>query len=129
MSSRRGSRPTLILCSPARRTRETLERVFPDSSAVGATEFEDELYGASAGRLLAQLRALPEDRGSAMLIGHNPAIGELAGELPARGERLDGAARQVPDGRAGDTHLRWPLGGPRAGSAELTAFVKPRELD
>jgi phosphohistidine phosphatase len=123
-----GIAPDLILCSPARRTRETLERVFPDPGAIGAIEFEDELYGATAAGLLARLRALAEDSGSAMLIGHNPAIGELAGELPAQGERLEELRAKYPTCSLATLTFAGRWADLQTGAAELNAFVKPREL-
>ena len=52
-------RPDLVLCSPARRSRETLERVEPAFGDPVETRFEEALYGASEAELLARLRALP----------------------------------------------------------------------
>ena len=50
--------PELVLCSSAARTRETLELLRP--ALGGATVVvEDELYGASADRLLARIRLVP----------------------------------------------------------------------
>src|SRR5918992_102719 len=51
-----GIRPDLVLCSPARRTRETFERV---EAALGdgvEAQFEDALYGASEADLFASVR-------------------------------------------------------------------------
>jgi phosphohistidine phosphatase len=71
--------PELVLCSPARRARETAE-------AVGLEpQFEDGLYGASAAALAARVAAIPASIGSAMLIGHNPGLEELGHALGAEG--------------------------------------------
>src|SRR5262245_6241843 len=72
-----GIEPELVLCSTARRARETLERIEP---ALGASALclEDELYAAGAPALLERLRSVPDPVGSVMLIGHNPALEELA---------------------------------------------------
>src|ERR671923_1158092 len=86
--------PALVLCSPARRTRETLEAVSPS----GEVRIEDELYGASEAELLERLRRVPEAIESVMLIGHNPAIEELALGLASRGERLEDVERKFPTG-------------------------------
>ena len=59
--------PELVLCSSARRTRETLEGVAP----AGHRMIESELYSATAGDLVARLRRVPDDVASVMLIGHN----------------------------------------------------------
>src|SRR4051812_49115414 len=117
-----GIDPELVLCSPAARARQTLERIEP-ALGVRAVTVEPRLYGADAETLLALVRALPEGVGSAMVIAHNPGLEDLARLL------------------AGDGPDRYPTGalatltfaGPRwadlaAGQAELTAFVRPRDL-
>jgi phosphohistidine phosphatase len=94
--------PELVLCSTARRARETLERIEPALGGV-PVRVERELYGASARELLARLRRLPDDVGSVLVIGHNPGMHELG--VGAR--RLGAGARgQVPHGGAG--HARVP---------------------
>ena len=117
-------RPQLVLCSSAQRTRETLERV---RSSLGepAVEFEDRLYGAGPDELLARLREVPEAVESALLIGHNPGIQELALRLTPSDPRL---AAKFPTGALASFAVaeRWK----RLGEAlvQLTAFVVPREL-
>ena len=116
--------PSLVLCSPARRTRETLEAVDPS----GEVRIEDELYGASEAELLERLRRVPEAIESVMLIGHNPAIQALALGLASRGERLEDVERKFPTGALATLTVpgAWTELGPD--SAELAAFVKPKEL-
>ena len=58
--------PALVLCSSARRTRETLERVMPLDQA--EVRIEGELYGASPKDLLQRLREVPDEVDSVMLI-------------------------------------------------------------
>src|SRR4051794_21636581 len=53
-----GPAPELILCSPARRTRETLAAVLVGVEESPVVQFVDAMYGASAGELVALLRAL-----------------------------------------------------------------------
>ena len=72
----RGIEPQLVLCSSARRTRETVERLaLPSGSQV---EVEDGLYAARAGALLGRLRAVGDDVSSVLLVAHNPGVHELA---------------------------------------------------
>jgi phosphohistidine phosphatase len=67
----------LVLCSTARRARETLELIRP---ALGKADIklEDGLYGASADKLIARLRRVPKKVGAVLVIGHNPGIEEAA---------------------------------------------------
>jgi phosphohistidine phosphatase len=119
-----GIDPALVLCSSARRARETLERVGPE----GEVLIESELYGASASELLERLRRVPDTTESVMLIGHNPAIQELALELSGGGERLRDVERKFPT--CALATLAAPDGWSelRPGSAELVGFVRPKEL-
>lgn len=85
-----GIHPALVLCSSARRARETLDRL---DDAIGPhvpIHIEPSLYLADAPSLLGRLRRLPRDLPSVLLIGHNPGMQELVAELAdaASRERL-----------------------------------------
>src|SRR3954451_4780007 len=90
--------PALVLCSPARRTQETLEALTAAPGDDVPVRIEEDLYGASEEDLLEHLRALREDLDSAMLIGHNPGIQYLAVNLAAGGEALDQLRQKYPTG-------------------------------
>ena len=113
---------SLVLCSSARRTQETIELVDPG----GEIEIEDGLYGASADELLDRLRQVPEAAIVVMLVGHNPSIGELAIGLARRRDEL--AARKYPTGGLAWFSFLGPWRSLAPGQAELTEFVTPREL-
>jgi phosphohistidine phosphatase len=121
-----GVRPDLVLCSSAVRARQTLDAVLP---ALGdpAIEIESALYTFS-GRVLAdRLRAVPADVACVMLVGHNPAIHELALTLAGSGERLGELRAKYPTGAlAGIDVADRPATG--SGAGRLLAFVTPREL-
>ena len=121
--------PELVLCSTARRARETCERIRP---ALGAAtvRYEPGLYGASATSLLERLRRLPDDVASVLLIGHNPAIEELAVTLARPSPRRRDLELKFPTGALAT--LTGPLPSWRGldhDSAELVAFVRPRDLE
>jgi phosphohistidine phosphatase len=119
--------PSLVLCSSARRTRETLKRV---ASALDEADvsIEDGLYQASRESLLRRLREVPDDVKTVMLIGHQPAIQALALDLAGDGAELARVRAKFPTAAlatllfAGD----WSDLGP--GVAELVAYVTPKEL-
>jgi phosphohistidine phosphatase len=69
--------PDLVVCSPARRARETLERVELDLGR-GAVRIEPRLYGAGVDELLDVVRGLPDRAESVLLIGHNPTLQDFA---------------------------------------------------
>ena len=75
---RKRIRPALVLCSPALRTRETLEAVEASLGKRCVVEVVPQLYAASDRELLELLQALPEPVSSVMLVGHNPGLQNLA---------------------------------------------------
>ena len=121
--------PELVLCSTARRARETWERIEP--SLTGApVRYEPELYGASAATLRERVRGVPDDVGSVLLVGHNPAIELLAADLACPSPLLDDLEAKFPTGALATLAVpsaSWRgLGGE---CAELVAFVRPRDLE
>jgi len=68
----------VVLCSSARRTRETLDLVLSECATRPRTLIEDELYLASSAKLTARLRRLKSADVNVLLIGHNPGLQELA---------------------------------------------------
>lgn len=71
--------PDRVLCSPARRTRETLEAVL---AAIGYVEqrLEDGIYEATPGTLM-DLADRHRDVERLMIVGHNPGFERLAALL------------------------------------------------
>jgi phosphohistidine phosphatase len=123
-------RPDLVLCSPARRTRETLERVEGAFGNRVEARLDEALYGASESKLLGCLKALPREVGSVMLIGHNPGLGELALALASEGALLACLREKYPTGALATIDLpaeRW--GAIERGSGELVGYVRPRDLE
>ena len=68
----------LVLCSSAVRTRETMDLVLTDYRVQPRGIIEDELYAASAKKLMERLRQLDEADRNVLLVGHNPGLYELA---------------------------------------------------
>jgi phosphohistidine phosphatase len=122
-------RPELALCSSALRTRETLARILPGLGSELTVRIEPSLYSFDADALLQRLQQLPADVGSVMLIGHNPAMQELASLLAAGGDRLDELRRGFPTAALAELDLgggSWRELAP--GTGRLTRFIVPREL-
>jgi phosphohistidine phosphatase len=78
----RGLAPEEVLCSDARRTVETWERIVPHLAATPQVQFKPALYHAGPDVMLAVLRHAKE--ATVMMIGHNPGIAEFAMRLLAR---------------------------------------------
>lgn len=125
---RNASEPELVLCSTAARARETLELLRP-SLAGSAIDLEDELYGASADTLLERLRLVPDEVASVMLIGHNPALQDLALVLAKAGAELERLEVKFPTAALATlalTNASWPHLSP--GEAVLADWVVPKQL-
>ncbi len=76
-----GYLPEAVVCSAARRTRETWELLAPELGGSPSVTFEPRAYAASALTLLYLVGELPAAYRAALLLGHNPAISELATSL------------------------------------------------
>jgi phosphohistidine phosphatase len=125
----RGVEPDLVLCSTARRARETLDRITP-ALGTPAIEIDPDLYGASGHGLLERLRSVPDAIESVMLIGHNPAMEELAIDLARPSPAAIDLAAKYPTGALAVLTLpvsTWHELG--HGRGELVELVKPRDLE
>jgi phosphohistidine phosphatase len=71
-------RPAVAFVSPSARTTATAELVLAGMAAPPECRFDDDLYGAEPGELLALLQTLPDDVPSAMVVGHNPTAQSLS---------------------------------------------------
>jgi phosphohistidine phosphatase len=124
----RGIEPEVVLCSTARRARETLDRIAPALGAP-AVEFEPDLYVADARGLLERLRSVADAIESVMLIGHNPAVQELAIDLARPSPTASELAAKYPTAALAVltfTAASWR--GLGRGTGELVELVKPRDL-
>lgn len=119
--------PALVLCSTAKRARMTLDLVAAGFAAdpPPRVQLDRAVYEADAEELLAMLRDLPPDAPSAMLVGHQPAIGDLARLLAGADERLAG---KFPTGALAILEGgEWRALGP--GTAHMSELVRPRRLE
>ena len=121
--------PAQVRCSSSARTRETLARISPGFAGEVEAEIEDDLYGASAGELLARLRKVSSTVESLMVIGHAPALPELARRLAGRGADLERLRGKFPTAALATLSFEGSWQGLEPGTAELVGFVKPRELE
>lgn len=74
--------PSVALCSPSNRTRETLEPLFdvwPD--LFHRTQYVDRIYEASTGTLYQLAEQAFENSATVIMVGHNPGFESLAHAL------------------------------------------------
>lgn len=122
-----GVRPDLVLCSSARRARETFD---PLVGSLGdpTVSYEDDLYGASARQLIDRLHAVDEPVASVMVVGHNPGLQDLVLTLAATGSGLASVGEKFPTAALATLALDRSWSDLEPGSARLTAYVRPRDL-
>jgi phosphohistidine phosphatase len=118
-----GVHPELVLCSPAKRARQTLERVRDSLGEGVAIEVEEDLYTFDEDVLFRRLKRVPASVKSLMVVGHNPAMEELAMLLTG-----DERAAAFPTGALATVAVPVAWSRLRPGSAELASFVRPKDL-
>ncbi|WP_059009503.1 SixA phosphatase family protein [Streptomyces specialis] len=102
-----GINPELTLCSTAVRARETWKLFAPELPRRPRTVYDERLYEASVGELIAVINGVDDEIRDLLIVGHNPAIHGLADALAGRAE--------------GDTLARMNRGGfPTSGVAVLS---------
>ena len=126
-------RPTLILCSTAQRTRETLEIVreaalWPADEPT--TRYIDGLYLATPSEILRTIADIPYSTETVLVIGHNPGLHELALSLAGVGSATyPDLLAHFPTGALAvltSPDATWSrLAGSRL---ILSSFVQPRDL-
>lgn len=125
-----GINPDLTLCSTAVRTRETWKLVVSQLAQRPKTVYEDRLYEASPGDLLAVLNETPEDCGELLVVGHNPGIQGVVEVLAGEADS-DAAARMGRRGFPTSAMAVLTLGGSwksaQPGAARLVDYWTPHK--
>lgn len=67
----------LVICSPAKRTRQTADLFMKAAKLKAAVDFEDGIYEASCRNLVNILKRQESGQKNILMIGHNPGFGEL----------------------------------------------------
>ena len=126
-----GLAPEIVLFSGARRTRETAEIVIGRLGSPVERHQENALYEATRHLILALLRQLPDKVGSALLVGHNPGMSDVANVLAGKGDkpaRLRLAAKYPTCGLAVLEFEGPSWANLAAHAARLEGFVTPADL-
>lgn len=129
---RHGLVPDRVLCSTARRARDTWEEIAAEFAQQPPTTYDDRLYNAAPEAIIGLIAASKNSVRTLLLVGHNPGLQDLAGMLIASGdldhrerlrEKLPTAGLVVIDFALDD----WARLHPQAG--RLERFVAPRWLE
>jgi len=125
-----GYLPEAVVCSDARRTRQTWKLVARELGGSPSVTFEPRAYAASPLTLLYLVRELPGACRAALLIGHNPGIEDLASSLAGPPDGADGHLR-FPTAAVGVFEVPgdWADLDPSApGQARLLDYTTPADL-
>lgn len=125
-----GVRPALVLCSSARRARDTLEALRPVLGESADVQTESELYGADVSEIIQRLRIVDPQVASVMIVGHNPGLHDLAMKLAGDGDEtaLQRLRTKFPTGALATLDLSAGWAALEAGQAYLSRLVVPRYL-
>jgi phosphohistidine phosphatase len=87
--ARHGLIPDHVLCSTARRARETWELLAGEAPAAPPATFTERLYDAAPRALIEVFRHAEPKAASLLVVGHNPGLQEVATALIAAGDLED----------------------------------------
>jgi phosphohistidine phosphatase len=124
--------PDCIVCSTARRARETWQLAAAELDASPAASFDQRVYGAAAGELLDLARETAPGARRLLIVGHDPAMQQLTLTLASArtddSDALDRVRDKFPTAAIAVLEFTgtWQELGP--GQARLINFVVPRDL-
>ncbi len=129
-----GCVPDRVVCSTARRARETWQLAEENLGAHPPTTFEQRVYGAAPAELLDLARQTPAEIRTLLIVGHDPAMRGLTLELASaqptgsEAEALGRVRIKYPTAAIAVLAftVAWPELGP--GQARLADFVTPADF-
>ena len=127
----RGIDPELVLCSSARRTRDTLDLVLPQLRVEPKVVYVDALYHASPEEMLELLHGIEPGANRVMLVGHNPEIQAFALDLVGSGPKHFRDRLRTKYPTAGLAVINFVSGlwkSVTVNSGTLNLFLSPRDL-
>lgn len=120
--------PSLVLCSPSKRTSETYDLVMQSAGVTPLCKYEKKLYLATPEKIIDCLHDVNSDVDSLMIIGHNPGMHQLAFSLaqPVGSDLYSALGLKYPPGAL--TVLKFPVKAwlqVLPGEGELVDFMVP----
>ena len=123
-----GFRIDRVVCSPARRTRETWDLAAAELEDPPTPVYDGRVYAATTSTLYTVVRETPAHVRTLVLVGHNPGMQHLTLTLADEqsGEPLDRAREKYPTSGIAlfDIDVEWSALLP--GGARLAEFAIPR---
>ncbi|MGE0384211.1 MAG: histidine phosphatase family protein [Gammaproteobacteria bacterium] len=126
----RGVRPDLVLCSPARRARDTLLLMLAAMPGVPPPiRWEPGIYEAAVPDLCRVLASAPEEDRSVMLVGHNPGLEDLLRFLVSGPLPVEPSGKALPTAAIAAVEISGRWKALRAGRGACVWMVQPGDLD
>lgn len=128
-----GFSPALVICSTARRARETWALAAGQLGAGVPVRFEERVYAAEPEDLLEVVSEVPEEVRTLLLVGHNPGLEDLAVRLageaadPTEAQEIERLSQKFPTSAIAVLACPGPWRELAMGSARLTRFAVPRD--
>jgi phosphohistidine phosphatase len=121
--------PDLVICSTAMRAQQTLGPI-ANAKKPPKVILEREIYGGTQQALWEQLWNLPESAKSVLLIGHNPALHDLALELAQADSNklLPSAGEKFPTGAMASFRFDGAWKALEPHGAVLASFITPKAI-
>lgn len=127
--------PDLVLCSTARRARETWQLMAGELGSSPRVTNDGRIYAAAAATLLDLVRRTPQTVRTLLVVGHDPGVADLTRALA--GDRASDSGRRAmarvwpkfPTGAVAVLDVSGGWSDLDAGAAGLIDFVVPRDLE
>ena len=129
--ARCGWAPDAALVSPATRAAETWDNAAAEFEGRVETVFERRIYLATSETLLDIARSAPAAAETIIMIGHNPGMEDFAASLAGPGSDKAALARMLekfPTAALARFAFDGAWTALAPGAAQLTHFIRPREL-
>ena len=122
--------PDLVLCSPARRARETLDRLAGHLGQPLPAVYPEALYLAAPETLLDEIRAVDDAVDVLLVLGHNPGLATLAQGLAGSGAEADlaGLGGKFPTAALASFEFAGQWRDVAPGAGRLVAYATPKGL-
>jgi phosphohistidine phosphatase len=124
--------PETVLCSPAKRARETWKHVSQNFKQTVAVSYIEDIYDfGNGGKLIDAASQQPDRIGILMIVGHNPSMERAAFRLSQEGDAKLIARMEKKYPTAALAVIEFASGGWSAigsGKGVLRHFVRPKDL-
>jgi phosphohistidine phosphatase len=121
-----GQVPDQVVCSTARRTRETWALAQAELGASPPVSYDDEMYGAGLGEILRIVRHTPDSVRRLLLVGHEPGVSEVTLCLGRGSGPYEQVQAKFPTGAIAVLAVPGGWSELAPGRAKLTDFYTPR---